>query len=523
MFRILLMLISLAALSQAGSLVLVEGDAEAYEAGWRENLNPVYCSSDYTIGISSSENWIADEQVTVLDPEYTDLDDYRIVFLRNDSGIDYAELLGDILFERKSVLVVSNEDGFPEAFTAPGIHFVQPLRFIEPSRELEIPSTDHGADDYISDIVDAVSEVGIQGYTQHLQDYGTRYSSTDNFDTACDWVQTQFESHGLTTFQQTFPMSGYNCQNVIAELPGRVDSTKIYIICGHLDSISPYATTNAPGADDNASGSAAVLEAARILSGYDFSYTIRFICFGGEEQGLWGSEYYAGLAAAASEDIIGVVNLDMIYYGPSGHDVLWVPYNSQSTGLALAFEAISDTYVPALTVDIEYSPGTTYSDHSSFWNEGYAALLGIEEEVYSNPYYHQTTDILSNYMMYFPFGTNCTRAALATVAYLAEPLGPTGITDQTSGVFYTEPMTATISPNPVHNSAAIHLSREVNNGASITLFDISGRMIESFEVVSGDGVESTYLIDTAKLPSGAYIVRISEETGQATSTLLMKL
>jgi len=522
MFRTLFVLVSLAALSQAGSLVLVEGDSDSYDAGWRDALDPVYCSSGYTIGIATSENWNIAEQAVILDPEYTDLDNYRIIFLSHDDGIDFAELLGDILFERKGVLLVRNEEGFPEAFTAPGVHFVQPLRFIEPSRELEIPSSDQSVDDYISDIVDAVSEVGIQGYTQHLQDYGTRYSSTDNFDTACNWVQAQFESHGLTAFQQTFPMSGYNCQNVIAELPGQIDSTKIFIICGHLDSISPYSSTDAPGADDNASGSAAVLEAARIMSGYDFSYTIRFICFGGEEQGLWGSEYYAGLAAAASEDIIGVVNLDMIYYGPSGHDVLWVPYNTQSTGLALAFEAISDTYVPALSVEIEYNPGITYSDHSPFWNEGYAALLGIEEQVFSNPYYHQTTDILSNYMMYFPFGTNCTRAALATVAYLAEPIGPTGISGQTSGVISTEPITASISPNPVRNSATIHLSRAVNSGASITLFDISGRIIESINLESTDP-GSEFSIGTSGLPSGAYTVMISDETGPVTSTLLIKL
>ena len=523
MFRNLLLLISLAALTQASGLVLVEGDSDAYTDGWRDQLDPVYCSSDYTIGISIEEDITASQRVSVLDADFSDLDHYRLVFLSGDHGMEYAVLLGEILMDRDDVLLVRNREGFPEAFAVPGVHFVQPLRHIDPPREIVVPSTDSGTDDYISDIVDAVDQLSIQFYTQSLQDYGTRYSNTDNFDTACNWVQTQFESFGLTTFQQTFPMSSYSCQNVIAEKPGLVDATKIYIICGHLDSTSPQTQTNAPGADDNASGSAAVLEAARIFTDYDFNYTIRFICFGGEEQGLWGSDYYAGQAAAASEDIIGVMNLDMIYYGPTGHEVLWVPYNTQSHPLALAMEAISDTYVPELTVDIEYSPGTTYSDHSSFWNEGYAALLGIEEEVFSNPYYHQTSDILANYMMYFPFGTNCTKAALATVAYLAVPIGPTVIESGSSGIGPSGPMNLTVNPNPVLGSASLYLDREMPAGAAITIFDITGRRVADFDITSPVSAGSALVIEMEGLPHGTYMVRASDGYGHEATTMLVRL
>jgi hypothetical protein len=313
----------------------------------------------------------------------------------------------------------------------------------------------------------------------------------------------KFESYGLQAEQQTFPMSGYDCQNVIAELPGVTDSTKIYIICGHLDSITyGQPTVTAPGADDNGSGSTYVLEAARILSNYQFNYTIRFICFGGEEQGLWGSEYYAEQASSAGDDIVGVVNLDMVLYGPTSQDVLWVPYNTQSEGLALAMEAISDTYVPALTVDIEYSPGTTYSDHASFWNEGYAAVLGIEEAYGSNPYYHQTTDLLANYVQYFPFGTNCMKAGIATVATLAQPFS-VGIGQ--GEVTPVQHLIDRISPNPATSMLSIEIGEGYSGNLEISVFDISGRRVISERPGSSQGTVS---LNLSSLPSGLYGVRV---------------
>ena len=86
------------------------------------------------------------------------------------------------------------------------------------------------------------------------------------------------------------------------------------IVCAHYDSTSTQATTHAPGADDNASGTAAVMEMARVLAGYQFDYTIKFIAFSAEEWGLYGSRHYAQAAKQRGEQIVGVVNLDMIGY-----------------------------------------------------------------------------------------------------------------------------------------------------------------------------------------------------------------
>ncbi|MCK5063792.1 MAG: M28 family peptidase [Candidatus Fermentibacteraceae bacterium] len=519
MFKVIALLFTFLAISSAASLVFVEGDASFYPANWRSVLEPVYTTSSYTFAICDPALLSTEYSITVLDAEFEDLGDYRLVFLKENTGLESAARLGQILFEKNALVLIKLNGKFQEGSVFPGIHFIQPLNRMNPPRLLFDSRSHRGFDDYVADIVADVSEDTIQAFTQHLEDFETRYSSTDNFDTSCNWVEEKFISYGYVAEQQHFSTLGYDCQNVIAEKPGTEDPTMIYIICGHLDSTSPYPSTNAPGADDNASGSSAVLEAARIFSAFDFKYTVRFICFGGEEQGLYGSRYYAELAAAQSENIIGVVNLDMIYYGPSGQDVLWVPYDTQSTGLALAFDAISDTYVPALTVDIQYAPGSTYSDHSSFWNEGYAALLGIEQEVWTNPYYHQTSDILANYLVYFPFGTNCVKAALAVVAYLAEPLGYTGIESGQDGVSPAE-LTIGITPNPAGNIATLVFSRDISSTSEISIFDISGRIIESALPGSGAATGS-YVLNTEELPAGVFIVRIRDENTEASARLVI--
>ena len=100
----------------------------------------------------------------------------------------------------------------------------------------------------------------------------------------------------------------------VATQLGTTHPDSIFIICGHYDSTSEVPETDAPGADDNASGTATVLTVADLLSPYSFEYTIKYICFSGEEQLLIGSSAYAQDAATAGMKIVGVLNFDMTGY-----------------------------------------------------------------------------------------------------------------------------------------------------------------------------------------------------------------
>ena len=457
-----------------------------------------------------------DERGEILDTGAEDLSEYALVTIRNDNGVLQATELGLVVYRNGRTLIVRLDRPLSGNFLRSDIFMVQQLReTLAPSTPIPIPVT-RGYDDAVGDIVSAISEDSLISITTNYQSYLTRYSNTDGFDTACDWSNNRFNSYGLDSEIKHFSMLGYDCQNVVATQTGTVNPTQYWIICGHLDSTSPYTQTDAPGADDNGSGSAAVMEAARIMSQYNFEYTVLYILWGGEEEGLYGSAHFADSAAAAGSDILGVVNLDMIFYGPTPDDQAELHYNTASTNLGVAFDAISDTYVPALGKVIA-DPPISASDHSSFWNAGYAAMLSIEKEVWNNPYYHQTTDVISNYIQYFPFGTNMAKAAIATVAYLAVP-EITGIEEESfqSG---TGTVTLRLSSNPVTAVASVIVTVPTTGSVELSLFDISGREVQSLNETLPAG-SNLMDMDIQSISPGIYLMRF-DASGESLTTRMV--
>lgn len=211
--------------------------------------------------------------------------------------------------------------------------------------------------------------------------------------------------------------------NVIGELTGALYPEEVVILGAHLDSYNrDSSSTLAPGADDNASGVAAVLAAAEILGGYSWGRTLRFALWTGEEQGLLGSKAYAKESAALGEEIVAVVNLDMIgwdgAWGPD-MDLHASPAVTGSLALAELFSDVVGLYDLDLVPEIVV-PGTTRSDHASFWNAGYAAILAIEDFYPDshdfNPHYHTDEDRLE--ALDLEYFAELTRAAVGTVAHL---------------------------------------------------------------------------------------------------------
>ncbi len=212
--------------------------------------------------------------------------------------------------------------------------------------------------------------------------------------------------------------------NVIAEKPGLVPNAGIVIISAHLDSTSGQPTTLAPGADDDASGSVAVLLAAEILSHYNFDATLRFALFTGEEQGLHGSAAYA--AMVQNQDIRGVMHMDMTAWDAIGGPDMDV--NSRSTipgntALANLFLDVVSAYQLPLT-PVRYDNGITASDHASFWNYNIPAILAIENYTADpgiprdfHAYYHTINDRVQYYNN--AYYRAMSQASLATFAHMA--------------------------------------------------------------------------------------------------------
>ena len=119
-----------------------------------------------------------------------------------------------------------------------------------------------------------------------------------------------FTRWGLSVEFHNWTFDDFTDRNVVATLPGTdTSSNAIFIFCAHHDTVAI-----SPGADDDGSGVAAVLATAKILSQYSFNYTIRFITFSGEEDGLYGSYMYAHNASQRGDNIVAVIDADMIGY-----------------------------------------------------------------------------------------------------------------------------------------------------------------------------------------------------------------
>lgn len=235
----------------------------------------------------------------------------------------------------------------------------------------------------------------------------------------------RFTALGLTTSYQTWSVSTTSGRNVVGERTGTSRPSEIVVLCAHLDDMPSGST--APGADDNGSGSTAVLLAAQILSSHAFERTVRFVLFTGEEQGLYGSAAYATYLSGQGANVVAVLNLDMISYDGGGLPTLRLHTRAVGNAGYAADQAIADTFKSAVTsyvgsglTPIDTPDAEWASDHSSFWNKGWPAILAIEDDYDDfTPYYHTTGDTLATQNR--AYYTRFAKASVATAAHLALP------------------------------------------------------------------------------------------------------
>lgn len=257
-----------------------------------------------------------------------------------------------------------------------------------------------------------------------------RSSYGNGIDLARDWLADRFETAGLQVELQSFtfvgPLFSPTVENVIARLPGTDLSDEWLVIGGHYDSrnSSITETANTPGAEDNASGCAGVLELARVFSTFQQRRTLVFACFAGEEQGLHGGHAFA--QKLLNEGDLGRVRMavimDMIgYSGDADLDVL-LETSAAHSAIFSRFIAMAPTYAPELRIVTSTTP--CCSDHMPFINRGAPALLTIENDWnpnFANGYlhYHQTTDIPANMTRAQEMGGAIMKLNIAVIAEAA--------------------------------------------------------------------------------------------------------
>ena len=191
-------------------------------------------------------------------------------------------------------------------------------------------------------------------------------------------------SHTSRRGNQGKAPSDTTAYNVIGTLAGTDPEAGYYIVCAHYDATGTrsaggwdWQSDPAPGADDNASGVALVIESAKLLAGQRFPWSILFIAWSGEELGLLGSQAYATLAADREDPILGVLNFDMIGFNDLQQRLELVT-NPGSRWLGDQMASVAERYEIGLNIDLLEDGGARLSDHAPFWARGYDAILGIE-------------------------------------------------------------------------------------------------------------------------------------------------
>ncbi len=222
----------------------------------------------------------------------------------------------------------------------------------------------------------------------------------------------------ISQYQNLLPMK---IPNVVATIEGRINPGRQVLMTGHYDDVSGDYYHWAPGADDNASGTASLLMAASIMKNYGWTNTVKFIAFAAEEQGLLGSASYAEEAYLRGDTILGVQNFDMIAWEHNGDNMIDVHSGNPPENQALAdilIGTISD-YGLNLAAQKITNGASDRSDQASFWNYNYPAILGIEDSHDLNPYYHGTGDRVSVFDT--AYYVNFTKATVASLSILAYP------------------------------------------------------------------------------------------------------
>lgn len=301
----------------------------------------------------------------------------------------------------------------------------------------------------------------------------SRYSTHYGNIIAEEYLLNRLKKYIPATSMQYFDGSG---GNVIGTQRGVRFPNKQIIICAHFDDMPNQGP--APGADDNGSGTSAVLEAARILSQYQTDFTIIYALWDNEEIGLKGSAYYAQLANSKKDSIVAVINMDMIGWD-GNNDYLSEIHTrniNNSNQIANNIIKINSDYGIGLKL-VTINPGTSASDHSSFWNFNYSAILLIENYTSVNgvrdfhPFYHQFADNIS--LINKTFYEKCAKVSIGALAYYA------GIQSSTS-VQQTLPMNYNLSqnyPNPFNPSTKIKYRIEKESHVKLIVFDAIGREV----------------------------------------------
>ena len=356
----------------------------------------------------------------------------------------------------------------------------------------------------VLNLMNQVSKDSLEATIEHMQSYRTRRWDSQMVYEAQDWLYETYRDMGLdSVYLHDFQFMYHDTlretsDNVIAIQRGVLYPDE-YVVCGahydsynHVDPGHPDSIP-APGADDNASGTAGILETARLLSQYKFERSIIYCGWAAEEVNLCGSAAYAKECSEKLMNIVGYFNLDMIGYLKEGSDIhVNLMYTTQDSIIANYVYNFSHVYYPDMRIWqswIEHGD----SDYSSFNRNGYAAVHTFEDTHHYSPFIHTTSDILGVSVNNMDQAKRFTELNLGLVATLAGPVS-TSVGESSEEL--------TVFPNPARGMITLK-GLEMRQ---IEVYDLWGQQVKK-ETCHSSAIQ----LDVASLAAGVYVLRVVDD------------
>ena len=265
-------------------------------------------------------------------------------------------------------------------------------------------------------VVADVSVSRLYEYEKMLVSFDSRHISMPGNKKAIEYLAATFKSFGYEPEQQWFDaraaMDGKTA-NVLARLPGTENPELIYTLSSHLDSV-----VAGPGADDDASGIVAMLEAARALKAHPLPATIIFAAFTGEEAGTLGSREFARVAKEKKWKVAGSLNNDMVGYANDYRLDNTIRYSN--AGIRDIEHSAAMNFTKLITYDAHYYKGTDAAPLFEAFGDVLGGIGGFP--VLSSPHYHQSSDVIET--LNFPQIAESSKTTIATLMYLASVPSP---------------------------------------------------------------------------------------------------
>ncbi len=367
-----------------------------------------------------------------------------------------------------------------------------------------------------ADVVNQCTQTNISTNLTQFESYGVKRRGTVALQNTLDWLKNKYLSYGYTASQMvedsyTYSGSPAVCKNLILTKIGTLYPNTYVIVCGHYDTI--FGT----GTNDNGSGISIILEIARLLQNVPTEYSIKFINFSGEEDGLRGSQHYVNTVVNGTTpkmDIRVVFNIDEVggIAGEINNTITCDVDESTPTSNNAASAIVTNEL--ATCVDL-YSPLNTWinfadaTDYIPFENNG-EIITGFYETNIS-PYPHTVNDNLANMDQVYCF--NVAKAAIGATMHFAK--ATTALSNQD----FNEDNQVSFFPNPANDILNINKGNLTVSNYTFSVMDIHGKTVLSQQFTNASLVEST---NVGQLSSGVYLGILETDSQRITKKIIIE-